>query len=91
MTFKGLKKQLPGCISDMFSIRHCAKINNDREVTFNKPNTDFMKKSFSYRAASAWNNLPSDVVNEYESLSFEKFKNLMNNHFEGLETRQNGH
>ena len=27
-----------------------------------KPNTDFMKKSFSYRGASAWNDLPNNVV-----------------------------
>ena len=90
MTFRALKKQLPEYISDMFSVRHNAnyhiRINNDRKLNVNKPNTDFMKKTFSYRAASAWSNFPSDVVNEYESSSFEKFKNLINNHFEGLET-----
>ena len=32
--------------------------------------------------SGAWNNLPSDVVNEYESLFLEKF----NNHFEALDT-----
>ena len=65
----------------MFSIRHNdsyhLRTNNDRKLNSHKPNTDVMKKSFCYRAASAWNNLPSDVVNEYESLSFEKFRNLI--------------
>jgi hypothetical protein len=36
-----------------------------------------MKKSFSYRAAFAWNNLPCDVVSDYESLSTTRFKNLI--------------
>ena len=74
----------------MFSIKHNAnchlRINNDRKLNFNKPNTDFKKKSFSSRAASAWHNLPSYVVSEYESLSLEKSKNLINNHFETLDT-----
>jgi hypothetical protein len=34
----------------------------------NTMSNDFMKKSFSYRAAFAWNNLPCDVVSDYESL-----------------------
>lgn len=89
MTFKALKKQLPEYKSDMFSIRHNAnyhlRVNNDRKLYLNKPNTDFMKKSFSYRAAFAWNNLPSDVVTEYESRSVGNFKNLINKHFEDLE------
>jgi hypothetical protein len=37
-----------------------------------------MKKSFSYRAAFAWNKLPCDVVSDYESPSTTRFKNLIN-------------
>jgi hypothetical protein len=50
-----------------------------------KPNTDFMKKSFSYRGASAWNDLPNNVVNGYNELSIRSFKTLINNHFNALE------
>jgi hypothetical protein len=59
--------------------------SNDRKQHLNKSNTDFMKKSFSYRAAFAWNNLPCDVVSDYESLSTTRFKNLINNYFKNLE------
>ena len=88
MTFKALKRQLPEYISDMFTVTNNATYSlrsNDRKLHSNKPNTDFMKKSFSYRAAFAWNNLPCDVVSDYESLSIARFKNLINNYFKILE------
>jgi hypothetical protein len=80
MTFKSLTRQLPENISDMFTITNNATYrlrSNNRKLHLNKPNTDFMKKSFSYRAAFAWNNLPCDVVSDYESLSTTRFKNLI--------------
>ena len=67
MTFTALKRQLPEYISDMFTVTNNATYSlrsNDRKLYSNKPNTDFMKKSFSYRAAFAWNNLPCDVVSD---------------------------
>ena len=88
MTFKSLTRQLPEYISDMFTITNNATYrlrSNDRKLHLNKPNTDFMKKFFSYRAAFAWNNLPCDVVSDYESLSTTRFKNLINNYFKNLE------
>jgi hypothetical protein len=88
MMFKSLSRQLPEHISDMFTITNnatCRLRSNDRKLHLNKPNTDFMKKSFSYRAAFAWNNLPCDVVSDYESLSPTRFKNLINNYFKNLE------
>ena len=88
MTFKALKRQLPEYISDMFTVTNNATYSlrsNDRKLHLNKPNTDIMKKSFSYRAAFAWNNLPCDVVSDYESLFIARFKNLINNYFKILE------
>ena len=88
MTFKTLKRQLPEYISDMFTVRNNATYSlrsNDRKLHLNKPNTDSMKKSFSYRAAFAWKNLPCDVVSDYESLSIGRFKNLINTYFKILE------
>ena len=72
----------------MFTVTNNATYSlrsNDRKFHLNKPNTDFMKKSFSWRAAFAWNNLPWDVVSDYESLSIARFKNLINNCFKILE------
>ena len=45
---------------------------------------DFMKKSFSYRAAPAWNNLPSDILQGYESFSVPDFKILINNYWSAV-------
>jgi hypothetical protein len=44
-----------------------------------------MKKSFSYRGAASWNNLPNDVANNYKELSIRNFKTLINNYFTNLE------
>ena len=88
MTFKSLTRQLPEYISDMFTITNNATYrlrSNDRKLHLDKPNTDFMKKSFAYRAAFEWNNFPCDVVSDYESLSTTRFKNLINNYFKNLE------
>ena len=55
------------------------------KTSFNKPNTDFMKKSFSYRSAVTWNKLPRDIVSEYQTLSTTRFKNLIDHYFQNLE------
>ena len=44
-----------------------------------------MKRTFSYSAASAWNNLPNEVVNGYNQLSAKSFKTIINNYFSELE------
>ena len=47
--------------NDMYQLR-----SNDCKLylALGKPNTDFMKKSFSYRGASPWNDLPNNVVSK---------------------------
>jgi hypothetical protein len=59
---------------------HCLHIYT-REVDMEK----IMKKSFSYRGAASWNNLPNDVANNYKELSISNFKTLINNYFINLE------
>ena len=84
MTFKAIQDELPGYMSEMFTFNHNDMYqlrSNDCKLYLRKPNTDFMKKSFSYRGASAWNNLPNNVVNCYNELSIRSFKTLINNHF----------
>lgn len=68
MTLKALQGLLPEYISEMFSVRNSNGHNlrnNNYKLHIDKPKTDFMKKSFSYRAASAWNNLPFDILNGF--------------------------
>jgi hypothetical protein len=43
--------------------------SNDRKLYLNKPNTNFMKNSFSYRGAVSWNSLPAEIVDVYDQLS----------------------
>jgi hypothetical protein len=59
--------------------------SNNCKLYLEKPKTDFMKKSFSYRGSASWNNLPNDVANNYKELSISNFKTLINNYFTNLE------
>ena len=90
MTFKALQGQLPEfmtnifkiCINDMYPLTS----NNCKLYLAEKPKTDFLKKSFSYRGAASWNNnLPNDVTNNYKELSISNFKTLINNYFTNME------
>ena len=52
MTFKAIQDELPGYMSEMFTFNHNDMYqlrSNDCKLYLGKPNTDFMKKSFSYR------------------------------------------
>ena len=49
------------CLNDMYPLR-----SNNCKLYLEKPKTDFMKKTFSYRGAASWNNLPNDVANNYK-------------------------
>ena len=87
MTFRALRGELPEYISKMFTINHNNAYHlrsNDCKLHLDKPNTDFMKKSFSYRGASAWNNLPNDITAGHAQLSRNSFKNLLNGYFGNL-------
>jgi hypothetical protein len=85
MTFKAIRCIAPEYVSNMFS--HHQNNNyemrsNMRKLVLGKPKTNFMKRSFSYRGACAWNNLPIDIVNGYEQLStLIHFKILIDNVF----------
>ena len=72
LTFKAIRGTAPNCISDMFS--YCDNANhqmrsNGRKLILDKPKRSFMKKSFSYRGASAWNALPNEILDIHNRLS----------------------
>ena len=48
--------------------------NNDQVLHLNKPSTNFLKRSYSYRGAVTWNSLPRDISKRYESVSRGYFK-----------------
>jgi hypothetical protein len=88
MTFKALRGETPNYLSDLFAVSHNESYqlrSNDRKLYLEKPNTNFLKSSFSYRVAVSWNNLPGEIVDVYDQLSFSSFKTLINHHYKDLE------
>ena len=59
--------------------------SNDQKLYLNKPNTNFLKNSFSYRGALSWNSLPAEIVDVYDQHSLSSFKTLINHHYKDLE------
>ena len=54
--------------------------SNGRKLILDKPERSFMKKSFSYRGASAWNALPNEILDIHDRLSMRSFKIKLDNH-----------
>ena len=89
LTFKAIHGSAPPLeyISDMFS--YCNNANyqmrsNGRKLILDKPKRSFMKKSFSYRGASAWNALPSDISDIHDRLSKRSFKVNLDNYLTSI-------
>ncbi len=74
MTPKYLTEMFTMSQNDNYALR-----SNERKVHLPKPNTNFLKKSFSYHAAVSWNKLPNEILEEHEHLLFNQFKQLIKN------------
>ena len=74
MTPKHVTELFSTCQNDMYGLR-----SNNRKLHLPNPKTNFLKKSFSYRGALAWNKLPHEVVDKYRFLSRDlyAFKRLI--------------
>ena len=64
-----LRELFTECKNDFYCLR-----SNDTKLALPKPRTNFLKRSFSYRAAKSWNELSSDITNDYRELSINAFK-----------------
>ena len=60
MTPKYLTEMFTMSQNDNYALR-----SNERKLHLSKPNTNFLKKSFSYRAAVSWNKLPNEILEEH--------------------------
>ena len=77
MTFKALTGLGPDyleqlfneCNNDIYSLR-----SNNTKLALPKPRTNFLKRSFSYRAAKSWNELPNEITGDFRELSVSAFK-----------------
>ena len=77
MTFKALTNRLPDYVQNFFT--RCENSNyslrsNNVKLSLPKPRTNFLKRSFSYRAAQGWNELSDEVTNNIQDLSLPDFK-----------------
>ena len=84
MTFKILTGRSPQYLEKLFSISQNDNYNlrsNQTKLKLPKPKTNFLKRSFSYRAAKAWNELPSGTTKNYNNLLILSFKRqLLSSH-----------
>ena len=68
-TFKALTENSPAyltklfnrCSNETYSLRSNLR-SKYNDLSLAKPRTNFLKKSFSYRAAKTWNNLPLTIT-----------------------------
>ena len=60
LMYKTLNGQTPQYLNEMFTSRRCQYPlrNSNGKLFIPKPNTDYLKRSFSYSGAILWNNLP---------------------------------
>ena len=67
--YKTLNGQTPQHLHEMFTSRRCQYPlrNSNGKLFIPKPNTDYLKRSFSYSGAILWNNLPEPL--DYRHLS----------------------
>ena len=80
MTFMALREMTPKYLTELFSTCQNDTYglrSNNRKLHLPKPKTNFLKKSFSYRGALAWNKLSDKVVEKYQFLSKDSFKRLI--------------
>jgi hypothetical protein len=71
-------EKMPSSISNMFKIRINDRYDlrsNNNNYDLGKPETNFMKKSFSYAAAFLWNDL--SITAKEKGISLNKFKRIL--------------
>ena len=82
VTFKALMGQLPSYLTELFS--KCENENyhlrsNNTKLFLLRLNTNFLKRNFSYRAAKAWNELPSEISENFQMLPRSSCKRRIEN------------
>ena len=68
-----LIKLFSKCDNENYNLR-----SNNTKLSLTKPNTNFLKRRFSYRAAKSWNELSDEIKNNFDTLSLASFKRRLN-------------
>ena len=80
MTFKALTNRLPDYVQNFFQKSENSKYSlrsNNVKLSLPKPKTNFLERSFSYRAAKGWNELSDEITKNVQNLSLPYFKQLL--------------
>ena len=80
MTFKALTNRLPDYVHNFFKKgKNCnySLRSNNIKLSLPKPKTNFLKRSFSCRAAQGWNELSNEITKNIRDLSLTHFKWLL--------------
>ena len=80
LTFKAIRGWAPKYITDYFTILQnnvYGLRSNDKKLYLPKPNTNFLKSTFIYRASKLWNSLPDDIIENIYALSLNSFINII--------------
>ncbi len=75
-TFKALTGRLPDYLQYLFrksENKNYFLRSNNKKLSLPKPKTNFLKQSFSYRAAQRWNELADDITRDIDKLSLTSF------------------
>ena len=86
MMYKTINGLVPEYLQSLFSQRHSAYnlINSDGRLSLSKPNTNYLKRSFSYSGAMLWKNLPKSLKNassvEHFKRSIKKLADISDSH-----------
>ena len=74
--YKIVNNQAPSYLSNRFSKREtCYNTRHKHDLFMQKPNTEYMKRSFTYRGAKLWNSLDDNVKNACNPISFKQLLN----------------
>jgi hypothetical protein len=78
--FKIRNNEFPKCLTSMFNTSNNKNYNlrsNELDFALPKPNTNYLKKSFSYSGAALWNDLPKRAKDR--AISVGQFRAILNN------------
>ena len=77
ITFKAQLGLVPNYLTQFFNLNN--NINHQLRLYIPKPQTNFLKNSFSYRGAVSWDNLPHNIIDRAitGNMSLSSFKNSL--------------
>ena len=71
--YKAVNNLLPTYICSRFKEKEVQyNLRNNNVLVIDKPNTEYKKRSFTYRGASLWNTLNDNVKSAINLASFKK-------------------